>query len=75
MNFMKEGSLVDRVFSFLGKMTALNLLWIGCSLLVVTAGASTTALFYCVLKLHKDGDVRVFREFLKVSGRISASRP
>ena len=32
MNFMKEGSLVDRVFSFLGKMTALNLLWIGCSL-------------------------------------------
>ncbi len=65
MNFMKEGSLVDRVFSFLGKMTALNLLWIGCSLLVVTAGASTTALFYCVLKLHKDGDVRVFREFFK----------
>lgn len=65
MNFMKEGSLYDRIFSFLGKMIALNLLWIVCSLPVITAGASTTALFYCTLKLHKEGDVSPFRDFFK----------
>lgn len=65
MNFMSEGSLMDRIFSFLGKLIALNLLWMVCSLPVVTAGASTTALFYCTLKLHKDGDINTFREFFR----------
>ena len=31
----------------------------------ITAGASTTALFYCTLKLHKDGDIRVLHDFFK----------
>ena len=48
---------------FLGQLIALNLLWIVCSLPVITAGASTTALYYCTLKLHKDGDIRVFHDF------------
>lgn len=65
MNFMSEGSLMDRIFSFLGKMVALNVLWMVCCLPVVTAGASTTALFYCMLKLHKDGDICTFRDFFK----------
>ena len=65
MNFMSEGSLFDRIFSFLGRLILLNLLWIVCSLPVVTAGASTTALFYCVLKLHKDGDINTLRDFFK----------
>ena len=43
----------------------MNLLWIVCSLPVITAGASTTALYYCTLKLHKDGDIRVFHDFFK----------
>lgn len=62
---MKPGSLFDRIFGFLGQLIALNLLWIVCSLPVITAGASTTALFYCTLKLHKDGDIRVVRDFFK----------
>ena len=62
---MKPGSLYDRIFGFLGQLIALNLLWIVCSLPVVTAGASTTALFYCTLKLRKNGDVRVFHDFFK----------
>ena len=62
---MKPGSLFDRVFGFLGQLIALNLLWIVCSLPVITAGASTTALFYCTLKLHKDGDIRVIHDFFK----------
>ena len=60
---MKPGSLYDRIFGFLGQLIALNLLWIVCSLPVITAGASTTALYYCTLKLHKDGDIRVFHDF------------
>lgn len=62
---MKPGSLYDRIFTFLGQLIGLNLLWIVCSLPVITAGASTTALFYCTLKLYKDGDVRVFHGFFK----------
>lgn len=62
---MKPGSLFDRIFGFLGQLIALNLLWIVCSLPVITAGASTTALFYCTLKLHKDGDIRVLYDFFK----------
>ena len=62
---MKPGSLFDRIFGFLGQLIALNLLWIVCSLPIITAGASTTALYYCTLKLHKDGDIRVFHDFFK----------
>ena len=62
---MKPGSLYDRIFGFLGRLIALNLLWIVCSLPVITAGASTTALYYCTLKLHKEGDIRVFHDFFK----------
>ena len=62
---MKPGSLFDRIFGFLGQLIALNLLWIVCSLPIITAGASTTALFYCTLKLHKDGDIRVIYDFFR----------
>ena len=62
---MKPGSLYDRIFGFLGQLIALNLLWIVCSLPVITAGASTTALYYSTLILHKDGDIRVFHDFFK----------
>ncbi|MDC7291441.1 YesL family protein [Blautia schinkii] len=65
MGFLSDDGIFGRIFGFLGKLIALNLLWMVCSLPVVTAGASTTALFYCVLKLHKDKDVRIFRDFFK----------
>lgn len=60
-----ENSLFNRIFGFLGQLILLNLLWMVCSLPVITAGASTTALFYCTLKLHKENDVRVFHDFFK----------
>lgn len=61
----KENSLYNRSFLFLGKLIGLNLLWMACCLPVVTAGASTTALFYCQLRLHKNGDCNIFRDFWK----------
>lgn len=48
---------------FLGKIILLNILWMVTSLPVITVGASTTAMYYVALKLHKDGDVNVFREY------------
>ncbi len=62
---LNEGSLFSKIFGFLGQLIALNLLWIVCSLPAITAGASTTALFYCTLKLHKEKDCDVFHDFFK----------
>ena len=70
---MKPGSLYDRIFGFLGQLIALNLLWIVCSLPVITAGASTTALYYCTLKLHKEIS-GYFMTFLRALSRISNSQ-
>lgn len=47
------------LLSFITKMTYsayLNILWLLCSLPVVTIGASTTALFYVTLKMAEDRD-------------------
>ena len=44
-------------------MIALNILWLVTSLPIVTIGASTTAMYYTALKLHKDKDVTVWKAF------------
>lgn len=64
MNGLSEDSIFGQVFGFLGKMIALNILWIVTSLPIVTIGASTTAMYYTALKLHKDEDVTVWKSFL-----------
>ena len=61
MNGLSEDSIFGQVFGFLGKMIALNILWIVTSLPIVTIGASTTAMYYTALKLHKDDDVTVWK--------------
>lgn len=43
----------------------LNVLWFLCCLPVVTAGASTTALFYVTLKLAKDEEGNVTQSFFR----------
>lgn len=61
----QEDGLFSRIFGFLGQLVAINLLWIVCTIPVITAGASTTALFYCTLKIHKDGECRPIHDFWK----------
>ncbi|MDD7268071.1 MAG: DUF624 domain-containing protein [Lachnospiraceae bacterium] len=61
----KEDSLLQRFFYQWGQLIALNLLWIATSLLLVTIGASTTALYHCCLKWQKDKDVAVLRTYWK----------
>ena len=54
------------LFAVLTKLTYsayLNILWLVCSLPIVTIGASTTALFYVTLKMAEDRDDGLTRMF------------
>ena len=54
------------VMSFITKITYsayLNLLWLICCLPIVTAGASTTALFYVTLKVAKNEEGSLTKSF------------
>ena len=56
------------VLRFIGKLwdvLVVNILWIICSIPVVTAGASTTAMYYVTLKLARDEDGYTIRSFFK----------
>lgn len=56
------------VWRFIGKLwdvLVVNILWIICSIPVVTAGASTTAMYYVTLKLARDEDGYTIRSFFK----------
>ena len=56
------------VWRFIGKfwdVIMLSVLWMVCSIPVVTIGASTTAMYYVTLKLVRDEDGYTFRYFFK----------
>ncbi len=61
MNLFNEDNFLHRFFLSAGGFIGLNLLWIVTSLPVITIGASTTALYYCGLKLHKDRDISIWK--------------
>ena len=65
MNFFNEDNFLHQFFLFLGKLIGLNLLWMISSIPIITIGASTTALYYCTLKLHKDKDISTWKSFWK----------
>ena len=52
--FLDFSNGVFRGIMTIGKIWWLNILWLLCSLPIVTIGASTTALIYACMKLHKD---------------------
>ncbi len=54
------------VWRFIGKfwdVFILNILWLVCSLPIITIGASTTAMYYVTLRLVRDEDGYTFRSF------------
>lgn len=56
------------VWRFIGKfwdIIILSILWMVCSIPVITIGASTTAMYYVTLKLVRDEDGYTFRSFFK----------
>ena len=54
MKFFSVDNVVWRSIAKLGQIWVLDLIWLLCCLPVVTIGASTTALIYSCMKLHKD---------------------
>lgn len=52
---------LSRIFDFI----VLNVLWLICSLPIVTIGASTTALYSVMLKIVKDEEGYIWKDFLK----------
>ncbi len=58
----------NKFFRFLGQvadLVVLNLLWIVCSLPLVTLGASTAALYYAVLKILRGEDSTMGKMFFR----------
>ena len=56
------------VWRFIGKfwdVIILSILWMVCSIPIVTVGASTTAMYYVTLKLVRDEDGYTVRSFFK----------
>ena len=58
----------NRVMRFITRIVYcvyLNILWFICCIPIITAGASTTALFYVTLKLARDEEGNVFKQFFQ----------
>ena len=56
------------VWRFIGKffdIMILNILWVICSIPIVTVGASTTAVYYVTLKLVRDEEGSTIKSFFK----------
>lgn len=63
--FFSVDSPFYRFASRLSDILILNLLWILCSIPIVTIGAATTAMYYVNLKMVKDEEVYIVRSFFK----------
>ena len=51
--------------ALVGNLIMLNILWIVCSLPIITMGAATTALYYTVFQYQTNGEDAVFRPFFR----------
>ena len=65
MKFFSYESKFSQILLKLCWSCYLNLLWFLCSLPIVTVGASTTALYYASLKLVREEDSSLTRQFFR----------
>ena len=65
MKFFSYESKFSQLLLKLSYSCYLNLLWLICSLPIVTIGASTTALYYASLKLIREEENSVTRQFFR----------
>ena len=65
MKFFSYESKFSQLLLKLCYACYLNLLWFVCSLPIVTIGASTTALYYCCLKIVRDEDSHIGAMFFR----------
>lgn len=60
---MNQDHIVYRILDGLGKLIVCSILWVLCSLPVITLGASSTALYYAVVKAVRRDSASVFQAF------------
>lgn len=65
MNLFKIDSPVFNGLSRIFDIMFLNILWVLCSIPMITIGASTTALYYCMLKINRESDTGIAKMFFK----------
>lgn len=54
-----------KIFTKIKSLFVLNILWLVCSLPIITVGASTTAVFYVSMKHYRGEDTDVVKDFFK----------
>ena len=64
-NIFRLDSPVMKILTLAANLVCLNILWLLCSLPIVTAGASTAAMYYVVFQYINDQDDAVLKPFLK----------
>ena len=65
MRFNLMDNVITRALSKICDMICLNVLWVICSIPIVTTGASTTALYTVMLKMVRNEEGYIFRGFFK----------
>ena len=65
MRFNISDNIIVRALGKICDLMCLNILWLICSIPIVTIGASTTALYTVVLKMVKNEEGYIFRGFFK----------
>lgn len=68
-NFFNPDGSIMKALSRIADIAILNLLWLICSLPVVTAGAATTALLSITLKMVRNEESYIFRGYIKALKR------
>lgn len=65
MRFDITDNVIVRALSKICDMVCLNVLWLVCSIPIITIGASTAALYTVMLKMVKNEEGYIFRGFFK----------
>lgn len=63
MNIFSSNSLLGRFLNLIADIFILNILWVLCSLPIITIGASTTALYYAIMKRQRKDEGYITRNF------------
>ena len=65
MNFMNQDNIVVIALNRIGDVIIANLLFLLCSIPLVTIGPSLTALYHCMLRIVKGNEDKVTKTFFR----------
>ncbi len=68
-NIFRWDSPFAQKIAMVGNLVILNILWIICSLPIITMGAATTAMYYTVFQYQTNDEDEVFRPFFRAFGK------